>query len=65
MAKKCRVILNCVGPYTWYGEAVVKACIEAKTHHVDITGEPYVRNLLESRYCDRSTFFLRGREAAF
>jgi short subunit dehydrogenase-like uncharacterized protein len=39
MAKQATVILNCVGPYRFYGEEVVKACIEEGTHHVDISGE--------------------------
>lgn len=40
MAEKCKVVINCCGPYRFYGEMVVKACIEAGTHHVDISGEP-------------------------
>uniref|UniRef100_A0A0K8W4N9 Saccharopine dehydrogenase-like oxidoreductase n=1 Tax=Bactrocera latifrons TaxID=174628 RepID=A0A0K8W4N9_BACLA len=40
MAAKCKVVINCCGPYRFYGEVVVKACIEAGTHHVDISGEP-------------------------
>ncbi|XP_044006969.1 saccharopine dehydrogenase-like oxidoreductase [Aphidius gifuensis] len=40
MADKCKVVVNCCGPYRLYGEAVVKACILAKTHHVDVSGEP-------------------------
>ncbi|XP_017494915.1 PREDICTED: saccharopine dehydrogenase-like oxidoreductase, partial [Rhagoletis zephyria] len=39
MVNKCKVIINCCGPYRFYGEVVVKACIEAGTHHVDISGE--------------------------
>ncbi|CAG5123703.1 unnamed protein product [Candidula unifasciata] len=39
MAKQGRVILNVVGPYNLYGEPVVRACIEAGTHHLDISGE--------------------------
>uniref|UniRef100_A0A0B6Y7D7 Saccharopine dehydrogenase NADP binding domain-containing protein n=1 Tax=Arion vulgaris TaxID=1028688 RepID=A0A0B6Y7D7_9EUPU len=39
MASQGKVVLNCVGPYRFYGEAVVKACIEAGTHHLDISGE--------------------------
>lgn len=35
-----KVVINCCGPYRFYGEMVVKACIEAGTHHVDISGEP-------------------------
>lgn len=42
MAKSCRVLVNCVGPYRFYGEAVVKACVEAKTDYLDISGEPHV-----------------------
>lgn len=40
MAKRAKLIINCVGPYRFYGEAVVKACIEAGTHHIDVSGEP-------------------------
>ena len=40
MAKSAKVLLNCTGPFRFYGEVVVKACIDAKTHYTDITGEP-------------------------
>ncbi|XP_059163768.1 saccharopine dehydrogenase-like oxidoreductase [Physella acuta] len=40
MAKQAKIVLNCVGPYRFYGEAVVKACIENGAHHLDISGEP-------------------------
>jgi short subunit dehydrogenase-like uncharacterized protein len=40
MAKKAKVVLNCVGPYRFYGEPVVKACVENGASHVDISGEP-------------------------
>lgn len=43
MAKQAKVILNCCGPYRFYGEQVVKACIANKTHHVDVSGEPQVK----------------------
>lgn len=39
MASKARVIINCVGPFNFYGEEVVKACINQKAHLVDIAGE--------------------------
>jgi short subunit dehydrogenase-like uncharacterized protein len=39
MTRRTSVVVNCVGPYTLYGEPVVKACIESGTHHVDVTGE--------------------------
>ena len=40
MAEQARVIITTVGPYLSYGEALVKACVEAGTHYVDLTGEP-------------------------
>jgi short subunit dehydrogenase-like uncharacterized protein len=42
MASQARVVVNCVGPYRFYGEPVVSACIESGTHHVDVSGEPQV-----------------------
>jgi len=46
--RKTQVVINCVGPFFKYGEPVVEACIKAKTHYTDITGEPnYIRNILK------------------
>lgn len=42
MAKQAKVIVNVVGPYRLYGEAVVKAAVENGANHVDISGEPAV-----------------------
>ena len=42
MCKQAKVIVNTCGPYRFYGEPVVKACVENKTHHVDVSGEPEV-----------------------
>ena len=39
MAERARCILTTVGPYTWYGEGVVRACVEAGTDYVDLSGE--------------------------
>ncbi|BFZ07594.1 hypothetical protein BsWGS_10633 [Bradybaena similaris] len=50
MAKQGRVVLNCVGPYRFYGEPVVKACIEASTHHLDISGEPQFLEKMQLLY---------------
>ena len=33
------LLVNCVGPFTLYGEAVVKAALKAGVHYLDITGE--------------------------
>lgn len=46
MAKMCKVLINCVGPYRHWGEQTVKACVESGTHHVDVSGEPEVNNLI-------------------
>lgn len=40
MCKQAVIVLNCVGPYRFYGEPVVKACIENGAHCIDICGEP-------------------------
>jgi short subunit dehydrogenase-like uncharacterized protein len=39
MARSTRLVLNCVGPYRFFGEVVVRACVENGTHHVDISGK--------------------------
>jgi len=40
MAASARVLITTVGPYLRYGEGALRACIEAGTHYVDLTGEP-------------------------
>ncbi|RUS90010.1 hypothetical protein EGW08_002197, partial [Elysia chlorotica] len=50
MAKQARVVLNCVGPYRFYGEPVVRACIEHGTHHLDISGEPQFLEKMQLLY---------------
>lgn len=40
LASKTRVLCSFVGPYRIYGEPVVRACVEAGTDYVDVTGEP-------------------------
>ncbi|KAI5192146.1 hypothetical protein NEMIN01_1839 [Nematocida minor] len=35
-----KVVINCIGPFANTGLSVVEACIRAKTHYVDCTGEP-------------------------
>lgn len=36
----CRLVLNCVGPYRYWGQPVVAACVEAGTDYLDVCGEP-------------------------
>ena len=50
MAKQSKVVITTVGPYIFYGEGVVRACVDNGTHYCDLTGEPeFVCNML-SRY---------------
>jgi len=50
MASQAKVVLNCVGPYRFYGEPVVEACVETGTHHVDISGEPQYLEKMQLKY---------------
>ena len=50
MARQARLVLNCVGPYRFYGESVVEACVEAGAHHLDISGEPQYLEKMQLKY---------------
>jgi short subunit dehydrogenase-like uncharacterized protein len=52
LARRARVLLNCVGPFRFHGEAVVQACIAARTQYLDITGEPEFMERVELKYHD-------------
>lgn len=39
MAKRAKLLIDCVGPYHSLGEAAARACIEAGTHRLDLSGE--------------------------
>lgn len=54
MAKSCRIVVNTAGPYRFYGEKVVRACIEAGTHHVDVSGEPQYMETMQLKYNERA-----------
>ncbi|XP_060645363.1 saccharopine dehydrogenase-like oxidoreductase [Drosophila nasuta] len=54
MAKACRIVVNTTGPYRFYGENVVRACIEAGTHHVDVSGEPQYMETMQLKYNERA-----------
>lgn len=48
MAVRAKVICTTVGPYTYYGEPLVAACIEAGTDYVDLCGEVlWMRQMIE------------------
>jgi short subunit dehydrogenase-like uncharacterized protein len=40
VAESARAVITTVGPYVLYGEPVVRACAEAGTDYLDLTGEP-------------------------
>ncbi|XP_029169228.1 saccharopine dehydrogenase-like oxidoreductase [Nylanderia fulva] len=50
MTNQAKVIINCCGPYRFYGEPVVKACIATHTHYVDVSGEPQFMERMQLEY---------------
>lgn len=52
MAARARCIITTVGPYTEYGEPLVKACIKAGTDYVDLCGEPLWMKAMIDAYGD-------------
>ncbi|KAL3699085.1 hypothetical protein R1sor_017107 [Riccia sorocarpa] len=50
MCRKARLVVNCVGPYSKYGEPVVAACVDAGVDYLDITGEPEFIERIEHKY---------------
>ncbi|XP_029001287.1 saccharopine dehydrogenase-like oxidoreductase [Betta splendens] len=50
MCKQAVIVLNCVGPYRFFGESVVKACVENGAHHIDISGEPQFLEGMQLNY---------------
>lgn len=54
MASQCKVLVNCAGPYRFYGEPVVRACIAEGTDHVDVTGEPQFMEKMQLEYDEQA-----------
>jgi len=52
MAAQAKAIITTVGPYQNYGEPLVKACVEAGTDYVDLSGEPLWMKDMIARYDD-------------
>ncbi|XP_054162855.1 saccharopine dehydrogenase-like oxidoreductase [Oppia nitens] len=51
MCRKCRLVINCCGPYRLLGEQVVNACITAgNCHHIDVSGEPQFLETIQLNY---------------
>uniref|UniRef100_A0A3Q2GFU3 Saccharopine dehydrogenase-like oxidoreductase n=1 Tax=Cyprinodon variegatus TaxID=28743 RepID=A0A3Q2GFU3_CYPVA len=54
MCKQAVIVLNCVGPYRFFGEPVVKACVENGAHHIDICGEPQFLEGMQLNYSQQA-----------
>ncbi len=50
MAAQAKAVITTVGPYQSYGEPLVKACAEAGTDYVDLSGEPLWMKDMIARY---------------
>ncbi|MGE5714278.1 MAG: saccharopine dehydrogenase family protein [Betaproteobacteria bacterium] len=46
-----RVVISTAGPYALYGDALVDACVQQRTHYADITGETsWVRRVIDRHH---------------
>ncbi|XP_075906139.1 saccharopine dehydrogenase-like oxidoreductase [Nelusetta ayraudi] len=54
MCKQAVIVLNCVGPYRFFGEPVIKACVENGAHHIDISGEPQFLEGMQLNYSNQA-----------
>ncbi|XP_018055842.1 PREDICTED: saccharopine dehydrogenase-like oxidoreductase [Atta colombica] len=50
MTERAKILVNCCGPYRFYGEPVIKTCIATCTHYVDITAEEQFMIEMELKY---------------
>ena len=50
LTSKTSILLNCVGPYQLLGESVVKSCLDTRTHHLDVSGEPFYLENVQVKY---------------
>jgi short subunit dehydrogenase-like uncharacterized protein len=46
----CAAVIDCAGPFTEFGEPVLKAAIETGTHYLDTTGEQGYMDMVFRRY---------------
>jgi len=50
MCSSTHMLVNCVGPYRWFGEQVVRNCVATTTNYVDVSGEPEFLQMCQIRY---------------
>lgn len=55
LTSQCSVLINCTGPFRFYGEPVVAACIRNGCHYVDVTGEPQFMEMIQLKYQAEAT----------
>ena len=46
----CAAVIDCAGPFTKYGEPVLRAAVETQTHYLDTTGEQGYMRMAFERY---------------
>lgn len=54
MAASAKVLINCVGPFRFYGLPIVEAAVEAGTNYCDISGEPWFIEKAEYEFNDQA-----------
>lgn len=54
MAAQCRIVVNCCGPFRFFGEPVISACVDSGTNHVDVSGEPQYMEKMQLEYNDKA-----------
>ena len=54
MCRQAKLVMTTVGPYARYGEPLVSACVEERTHYLDLTGEPLWWQAMVDRYHERA-----------
>eukprot|EP01071_Lankesteria_metandrocarpae_P009478 Lankesteria_metandrocarpae@DN5202_c0_g2_i1.p1 len=50
MVQQAKVVLALAGPYKLCGEAIVKSCVDNKTHYIDCTGEMEFVTRMRTKY---------------
>jgi short subunit dehydrogenase-like uncharacterized protein len=51
LAASARIVLSSAGPFALYGTPLLAACVQQRTHYVDITGEsPWVREMIDAHH---------------
>ncbi|XP_065354566.1 lipid droplet localized protein-like [Calliphora vicina] len=51
---KCKVLVNCCGPYQLWAENILTTCIMQGTHYVDMSNDPYFNELIELKYHEKA-----------